>query len=516
VGAAVSSVAQILKTTNGGQTWLLQPSGTANALNGVACTSATTCVAVGASGTARITTDGSTWSAGTTGTTQALNGVVCTSPTACLAVGAAGTVIASADGGATWSSKTSGTTVALNAIACPAGACYATGAVSSGAAVLLKSTDGGATWTPQASSTANPLSGIACVDSSNCFADGTYGTVVGTTDGGATWTARGNPLGGPTTALNATSIALNGAACTSARCVIGTGAQGDIMTTPLLHVTVHTSSQYGTAPNLAGLLPSNSALSYDPAGEAANVTGTLTCTTTATNASAVGSYPISGCNGLADPGFSVVYDYAGSSHAVVKATLTVTADNKTKVLNAPNPVFTFQITGFQNGETAAVLTTQPTCASPATQTSPVGKYAITCSGGVAGNYNFTYVNGTLTIIYNFAGFFQPVDNLPTLNSANSGQAIPLKWRITDANGNPVTNLTSVVVTAETLTCPLGTTPDQVEEYATGNSGLQNQGNGYYQFNWKTPKTYANSCKTMKLDLGEGPGMERTALFQFPK
>ncbi len=106
------------------------------------------------------------------------------------------------------------------------------------------------------------------------------------------------------------------------------------------------------------------------------------------------------------------------------------------------------------------------------------------------NYNFTYVNGTLTIIYNFSGFSSPVDNPPTFNDANSGQAIPLKWQITDANGNPVTNLTSVVVTAVSLSCPLGTTPDQIEEYATGNSGLQNLGNGYYQFNWKTPKGYA--------------------------
>jgi len=34
----------------------------------------------------------------------------------------------------------------------------------------------------------------------------------------------------------------------------------------------------------------------------------------------------------------------------------------------------------------------------------------------------------------------------------------------------------------------GTTPDQTEEYAAGASGLLNQGNGNYQFNWKTPKT----------------------------
>ena len=202
--------------------------------------------------------------------------------------------------------------------------------------------------------------------------------------------------------------------------------------------------------------------------------------------------------------------------SIAKAMLTVTADNKTKILHAPNPVFTFQITGFKNGETAAVLTTQPTCTSAATPASPVGMYAITCSGGAADNYDFTYVNGTLTILYVFTGFYQPIDNLPTLNTANSGQAIPLKWRIVDANGAPVTDLANVIVTAISFSCSLGTTPDQIEEYAPGTSGLLNQGNGYYQFNWKTPKTYAQSCKTMKLDLGEGPGMERTALFQFTK
>jgi azurin len=67
-----------------------------------------------------------------------------------------------------------------------------------------------------------------------------------------------------------------------------------------------------------------------------------------------------------------------------------------------------------------------------------------------------------------------------------------------------------------LACPLGTRPAQIEEYTAGTSGLLVQGNGNYQFNWKTLKTYAKSCKTLKLDLGEGPGMERTALFQFTK
>jgi hypothetical protein len=113
----------------------------------------------------------------------------------------------------------------------------------------------------------------------------------------------------------------------------------------------------------------------------------------------------------------------------------------------------------------------------------------------------------------FVGFQQPVDN-SAVNVANAGKTIPVKWRIVDANGAPVTTWPSVTVTATSLSCSLGSTPDLIEEYAAGASGLQNLGNGYYQFNWATPKSYANSCKTLHLGLGDGA--DHTAQFQFKK
>jgi hypothetical protein len=116
--------------------------------------------------------------------------------------------------------------------------------------------------------------------------------------------------------------------------------------------------------------------------------------------------------------------------------------------------------------------------------------------------------------YTFDGFAAPVDNPPTLNIAKAGQVIPLKWRLTDANGSPLTDLASASVKVASLACSAGTTSDAIEEYAAGGSGLQNLGDGYYQLNWATPKSYAGSCKTLKLDLGEGAGQEHTALFQF--
>jgi len=130
--------------------------------------------------------------------------------------------------------------------------------------------------------------------------------------------------------------------------------------------------------------------------------------------------------------------------------------------------------------------------------------------------NTASVTHTYRVIYNFIGFTSPVDNPGVMNSAKAGQTIPLKWRITDANGNPVTDLTGVSVTAISLSCPSAPTTDAIEEYVVSNSGLQNLGDGYYQWNWKSPTAYANSCKTLKLDLGEGASFEHLALFQFRK
>jgi hypothetical protein len=130
--------------------------------------------------------------------------------------------------------------------------------------------------------------------------------------------------------------------------------------------------------------------------------------------------------------------------------------------------------------------------------------------------NTASVTYTYRVIYNFIGFTSPVDNPSVMNTTKAGQTIPLKWRITDANGNPVINLTGVTVTAVSLSCPSVPTTDAIEEYVVSNSGLQNLGDGYYQWNWKSPSAYANSCKTLKLDLGEGAGFEHLALFQFRK
>ncbi|MBN8577717.1 MAG: gliding motility-associated C-terminal domain-containing protein [Cytophagales bacterium] len=123
-----------------------------------------------------------------------------------------------------------------------------------------------------------------------------------------------------------------------------------------------------------------------------------TATTTATIASNTGTYPISVAGGV-DTNYN--FTYVAGTLTVTKATLTATADNKTRLLGTPNPDLTITYSGFLNGDTPAVLDTPPVATTTATQASPVGGYPITVSGGSDNNYNFTYVQGTLSVTPNF-------------------------------------------------------------------------------------------------------------------
>ena len=89
----------------------------------------------------------------------------------------------------------------------------------------------------------------------------------------------------------------------------------------------------------------------------------------------------------------------GANLTITQAVLTVTADNKSRQYLAVNPPLTYTITGLMNGDLESVVSGSPVLTTTAVQTSPGGLYAITITAGdlQAGNYTFTFVNGTLTV-----------------------------------------------------------------------------------------------------------------------
>jgi gliding motility-associated-like protein len=110
--------------------------------------------------------------------------------------------------------------------------------------------------------------------------------------------------------------------------------------------------------------------------------------------SSVGTYPITVSGGV-DNNYDFMY--VPGNLTITKATVTVTADNKTRVYNVANPSFTIVYTGFVNGDTSGDIDVTPTATTTAILTSNVGTYPITVSGGSDNNYSFNYVSGTLTI-----------------------------------------------------------------------------------------------------------------------
>jgi hypothetical protein len=119
------------------------------------------------------------------------------------------------------------------------------------------------------------------------------------------------------------------------------------------------------------------------------------------------------------------------------------------------------------------------------------------------------------VVYGFSGFQPPVNgSAGAVNVVKAGKVVPLKWLLADAAGAPVTTLGSVQVSSVSHSCTAtaGGVQDPVDETPVGGSGLQNFGDGSYQYNWRTPTSYAASCRIVRLDLGDD--LLRTVEFRF--
>ena len=120
-----------------------------------------------------------------------------------------------------------------------------------------------------------------------------------------------------------------------------------------------------------------------------------TTSSTATTTSDVATYPITIAGGT-DNNYSFGTLTAGTL-TVNKATLTATAEDKSKIYGDTNPMLTINYSGFKGTDNATVIDTPPSLSTGATTTSNVGMYPITIASGSDNNYSFSVTAGTLTI-----------------------------------------------------------------------------------------------------------------------
>ena len=162
--------------------------------------------------------------------------------------------------------------------------------------------------------------------------------------------------------------------------------------TPLTLNATSVTRGYGAAnPPLNNITPSG----FVNGDTLSSLSGTLNCTTTASQTSPVGAYPIT-CSGLSSPNYSITY--VSGTLSVTGDSLTIAASNVARPYGRPNPALTnVSYAGFVSGDTPASLNGMLTCTASATPASSVGTYPINCSGLTSMNYTIAFVPGMLSI-----------------------------------------------------------------------------------------------------------------------
>ena len=162
-----------------------------------------------------------------------------------------------------------------------------------------------------------------------------------------------------------------------------------------LTITANNDSKtYGTLKTFSGTAFTETGL-----GNGDTITGVTETSTGAPASVTVGTYNIvpSAATGAGLRNYTITY--ISGTLTVNTATLTITANNATKVYGAPLPLLGVGYSGFVNGDKAANLTTPPTLATTAIASSHVqaGGYQVAASGASDPNYAITYQPGTLLI-----------------------------------------------------------------------------------------------------------------------
>ena len=251
-----------------------------------------------------------------------------------------------------------------------------------------------------------------------------------------------------------TDNALNATAAEQSVTLQGTGTP-----TPLTITASSGSMTYGGA--VPTITPSYSGFVN---GDTSSVVTGMTCGTTASPTSPVGSSPSTSCSGASAPSYYTI-KYVNGTVTVNPATLTYTATAASRAYGTANPAFSGTVTGFVGSDNRANATTGTLAfTSPATASSGVGSYAINGSGLTAGNYTFVQAAGNATALA-----ITPAPLLITASSAtmSRGGTVPT---ITPLYSGLVNGDTATVPTPPTCSAPGVTSSSGAGTYATSCSG----------------------------------------------
>ncbi len=116
---------------------------------------------------------------------------------------------------------------------------------------------------------------------------------------------------------------------------------------------------------------------------------------------------------------------------------------------------------------------------------------------------------SVTVIYNFAGFFKPIKNPAAFTKVDAGNTVPVRFSLTGnqglnifAAGSPTIQFISCTTSA-----PIGSPTTTIAKSLTYNSRTDQ-----YTYQWKTSKNWDHKCGILQIQLNDGT--THTARFKF--
>ena len=187
-GWVVGCGSTILKTINGGESWVQQYGVGTDNLRSVCFANANTGWTVGNYNKILKTTNGgSDWSPQSSGINNHFRSVFFVDTNTGWIAGYDGTILKTTDGGSSWTPQNSGTSYWLQSVYFTSSN---TGWIVGRYGTILKTTDGGNNWVTQTSGTGNSLHSTYFINSNTGWAAGYNGTILKTTNSGSNWTTQ--------------------------------------------------------------------------------------------------------------------------------------------------------------------------------------------------------------------------------------------------------------------------------------------------------------------------------------
>ena len=132
----------------------------------------------------------------------------------------------------------------------------------------------------------------------------------------------------------------------------------------------------------------------------------------------------------------------------------------------------------------------------------VGTFTVSCAGALDKAGNAATASASYAVHYVFTGFMSPMDNPPMVNAVRAGQTVPVKFSIGGDRGLAVLS----AATSTATSCVNGSVVD-LTEIAVTNPGASvfayDPLTGQYQFNWKTDRAWAGTCRRLSVRLDDG-------------